>query len=123
MEVKSIYEAIGGQNTIANLVDIFYTKVQKNELLRPLFPEDIKPVRDKQLMFLTQFFGGPSLYTNMYGHPMLRAKHLAHPITQAHASEWIRCMEESLNQIGIDHSVQEFMLERLRLTAQHMINR
>lgn len=78
----SPYESIGGADTISRLVDAFYPRVIAHPDLAPIFPTDITPVRDKQYLFLTQFFGGPPLYTKQYGHPMLRARHMPHQITK-----------------------------------------
>ncbi|MDF2669277.1 MAG: globin family protein, partial [Paenibacillus sp.] len=81
----TIYDAIGGESAVRLLVENFYPLVQKNPLIGPLFPEDITPVMEKQYMFLTQFFGGPSLYSDQYGHPMMRARHLPFEITPERA--------------------------------------
>ncbi|MGO4274184.1 globin, partial [Paenibacillus sp. TAF58] len=78
---STLYELMGGAETVRRLVEAFYPKVQQNPLLSPLFPSDIGPVIDKQFMFLSQFFGGPTLYSDMHGHPMMRARHMAFPIT------------------------------------------
>lgn len=61
----SIYDNLGGADTIRRLVEAFYPKVQENPLLGPLFPDDIYPVMEKQYMFLSQFFGGRP-YTPMH---------------------------------------------------------
>lgn len=52
------YQAIGGEATIRRLVEAFYPLVQANPLIGPLFPAHIEPVMEKQILFLTQFFGG-----------------------------------------------------------------
>ena len=77
----SIYDNLGGAEGIRSLVEAFYPRVQQNELLSPLFPEDIMPVMEKQYMFLSQFFGGPALFSEAFGHPMMRARHMKFPIT------------------------------------------
>lgn len=122
MEVKSIYEGIGGESTIAALVDAFYKRVQAHPNLSLLFPEDIMPVRNKQFKFLTQFFGGPPLYSNVYGAPMMRTKHLPHPISIERAKEWLECMAAAMDEIGLQGEVRDFMFERLTMVAHHMIN-
>jgi len=75
-EYGTLYDAIGGAPVLRRIVEAFYPKVQAHPLLGPLFPEDLRPVMEKQFMFLSQFFGGPPLYSEAYGHPMMRARHL-----------------------------------------------
>lgn len=58
-EPVTIYEKIGGAKKVRQLVEAFYPRVIKHPLLKPIFPEDILPVMEKQYLFLTQFFGGP----------------------------------------------------------------
>jgi hemoglobin len=120
--VLTIYERIGGADTLTKLVKKFYENVQKQPLLSPLFPEDIEPVSDKQILFLTQFFGGPMVYSDLYGHPMMRARHMPFPITSEHADAWLQCMNEALAVINIDEHLQAAILERLKGTAYHFIN-
>jgi hemoglobin len=119
---KSLYERIGGAETIARLVAAFYPRVQAHPLLAPLFPEDITPVREKQRLFLTQFLGGPPLYSEKHGHPRLRARHLPFPITPSRAQAWLSCMAEALDEVGITGPEREEMWGRLVITAHHMIN-
>ncbi len=92
--MSEFYEAMGGADGIRKLVEAFYPKVQEHPLLAPLFPEDIAPVMEKQYMFLTQFFGGPPLFSEQYGHPMMRARHMAFPITPERAEAWLGCMKK-----------------------------
>ncbi len=72
---------------------------------------------------MTQFFGGPDLYTQQYGPPMLRAKHLPHPVSLERKAEWLSCMQGALDEIGLEGPVREQVFQRLALTAQHMVNR
>lgn len=122
MSYTSTYELIGGAATVRKLVEAFYPKVQQNEEIGPLFPEDITPVMEKQYMFLTQFFGGPALYTEEYGHPMMRARHLPFPITESRAKAWLSCMKEAISEIGLSEQLQAHILERLSGPAYHFIN-
>lgn len=119
---KSIYEQIGGAEGIDQLVNSFYDHVEKDPILRPLFPADFDEVREKQKWFLTQFFGGPPLYTEKKGHPMLRARHLPFTIGQEQAEAWLRCMSKALDDQGISGKLREHMWSRLSMTAYHMIN-
>lgn len=117
------YEALGGAETFRRIVEEFYPLVQAHPLIGPLFPENIDPVMEKQYMFLTQFFGGPSLYSDVHGHPMMRARHMPFEITSKHADAWLGCMQQALTRVGLDPELQTFVLERLKGPAYHFINR
>jgi Truncated hemoglobins len=119
---QSLYDRIGGAETIRRLVEAFYPKVQADPLIGPLFPEDITPVMEKQFMFLSQFFGGPRLYSEKYGHPMMRARHLPFPITVERAVAWLDCMRSALQDIGLPKELRDEVLERLKGSAYHFVN-
>lgn len=119
---RTLYEAIGGGETIRRMVDAFYPKVLQHPLLAPLFPADIMPVADKQYMFLSQFFGGPSLYSDAYGHPMMRGRHLPFPITVERAEAWLDCMNRALIEIGMEEGLREVVMNRLSGPAHHFVN-
>lgn len=119
---ESIYEAIGGEETIRKMVEAFYPRVQAHPLLAPLFPEDITPVMGRQFMFLSQFFGGPAIYTERFGHPMMRARHLPFPVTKERADAWLSCMREALQEISMKPELLVMVMERLSGPAYHFIN-
>ncbi|WP_281889448.1 globin [Paenibacillus sp. YYML68] len=121
-EPITFYQALGEEAGIRRLVEAFYPRVQAHPLLGPLFPQDIRPVIDKQYMFLSQFFGGPALYSEQYGHPMMRARHLAFPVTEARAEAWLACMQEAMEEVGMPGAVRLAALDRLRGPAYHFIN-
>lgn len=118
----SIYDNLGGAETIRRLVEAFYPRVVADPLIGPLFPADINPVMEKQYMFLTQFFGGPSLYSDMHGHPMMRARHMAFPVTPERAGAWLACMSAALEEIGVDEPLRSFVIQRLSGPAHHFVN-
>lgn len=122
METNTPYEAIGGEQTLQRLVDAFYPKVFRDLLLAPLFDGDMETIQQKQKMFLTQFLGGPTLYSDEYGHPMMRARHMKFRITPKHAEAWLSCMREAMDEIGLEGHAREFFYSRLVQTAYHMVN-
>ncbi|UHA74655.1 globin domain-containing protein [Paenibacillus sp. 481] len=119
---QTIYEAVGGEAGVRQIVEAFYPKVQANPLIGPLFPEDIDPVIEKQYMFLSQFFGGPMLFSEQYGHPMMRARHMPFPITREKADAWLQCMREALDEIGMDNELADMVIQRLSGPAYHFVN-
>ncbi len=115
------YDIIG-EKTLSSLVDAFYERVGKHPDLAPIFPDDLTETARKQKQFLTQYLGGPQIYTEEHGHPMLRARHLPFPITEKRAKAWLSCMSEAMDEVELDDSIREGLFSRLALTAKHMIN-
>jgi hemoglobin len=121
-ETKSPYYLLGEREGIQKLVTTFYSLVSQDPLLSPLFPNDLTETAHKQTQFLSQFFGGPPLYTEEHGHPMLRARHMPFPITDSHAKAWLACMERAMTAHKLEPELQNFLLSRLKMTAYHMVN-
>ena len=119
--MQTIYERLGDEN-LEKLVDKFYNKVLADDRIKDLFQTDIKEVKSKQYMFLTQFFGGPPRYAEVHGHPKLRMKHFPHKVTLDGANAWLECMAEAISELPIDESFQEEIFQRFPHAARHMVN-
>jgi hemoglobin len=120
---KNAYEEIGGSETLEKLVTAFYNKVKEHPDLAPIFPDDLTETARKQKQFLTQFLGGPPLYSEEHGHPMLRARHMPFPITPKRAEAWLSCMRSAMEEIDLPSPWREQIFSRLTFTAHHMVNR
>jgi hemoglobin len=120
---RSLYDAIGGQETIDKLVEAFYPRVYEDENLRPIFHGDMEEIKRKQRLFLPQFLGGPALYSMEFGPPAMRQRHLPHEVTPKRARAWLRCMKEAFHEIGLDQNPAgvEFY-DRLTQVAGIMVN-
>ena len=93
------YEVLGGEARLKALVDRFYALMDSEpeyQVIRKLHPPSLAGSNDKLYLFLTGWLGGPPVYVQKYGHPMLRARHLPFAIDQAARREWLRCFEETL---------------------------
>ncbi|MGV3466744.1 MAG: globin [Heyndrickxia sp.] len=122
VEKRIVPYDIIGEETLSKLVDAFYYRVARHPDLIPIFPEDLTEVARKQKQFLTQFLGGPTLYSDEHGHPIMRARHLPHEITPKRAKAWLSCMSAAMDEVKLDGSIREQFFSRLVLTAQHMVN-
>lgn len=118
----TIYEAIGGQDTVDQLVTAQYKYVGKHPKLLEIFPKNLQESARKQRLFLTQFFGGPNLYSKERGHPMLRRRHMPFAITPERKDAWLECFLKALDDVQIEEPYYTAILKRISLTAQHMIN-
>lgn len=101
---------------------LFIKRVGKHPDLIPIFPNDLTEVARKQKQFLTQYLGGPPLYTQEHGHPMMRARHLPFEITPKRAKAWLSCMSDAMDEVGLEGDIRDAFFSRLQLTARHMIN-
>ncbi|HLY67386.1 MAG TPA: globin [Chloroflexota bacterium] len=106
-ERMTIYEAVGGAPTFERLVNTFYGSVEKDPLLRPLYPEDLSGPRRHLTLFLIQFFGGPSTYSEERGHPALRMRHMPFTIGREERDAWMRHMMAALDKLELSELVQE----------------
>lgn len=118
----TLFELIGGTPTIEKLVDAFYPKVYADPDLSPLFEGDIEDIKRKQRMFLSQFLGGPTLYSNEFGPPAMRQRHLPFEITPRRGNAWLRCMKEAFEEIGLDGEPAYVFYNRLQQVAAIMVN-
>lgn len=119
----TIYEAIGGQEAVDRIVESLYTHIGQHPLLTPIFPEDLTETKWKQRLFLTQFFGGPPLYLQERGHPMLRRRHLPFPITPERGKAWLDCMDIALDEAEIEEPYRTAIFERITTVAAQMVNK
>ncbi|ANU17635.1 globin domain-containing protein [Planococcus maritimus] len=115
------YDQIGAE-TLSNLVDAFYSRVSAHPQLAPIFPDDLTETARKQKQFLTQYLGGPNIYSAEHGHPRLKARHHPFPITPDRAQAWLECMSEAMDEVGLSGQFRETFFNRLVLTAHHMVN-
>lgn len=118
----TIFEAIGGLKPIERIATALYRRVGKHPDLIPIFPDDLTETARRQTLFLTQFFGGPQLYTEERGHPMLRRRHLPFEITPTRRAAWLSCMAKALVEAEIEEPYRTAIFERLTKTAEHMVN-
>lgn len=121
----TVYERIGGEAVIRQLVDRFYDVMDMEPLaagIRALHPADLSGSRDKLFWFLVGWMGGPPLYIQRFGHPRLRARHLPFPIAERERDEWLWCMFKALDEIVPDVQLREQLAHSLTQTADFMRN-
>ena len=117
----TIYEQLGAEN-LALLVEKFYELVLQDETIRHLFQTDMNVVKQKQLLFLTQFLGGPTLYNETFGHPRMRMRHMPHRIDENAAIAWLSCMNQAIDTLDIDEKLKTTLFNCFPKLAAHMIN-
>ncbi len=111
----SVYDAVGGRPFFVDLVDGFYAGVSADLLLRPLYPEDLTDSRRHLAGFLTQYWGGPSTYSDERGHPRLRMRHAPFAIGEAERDAWLRHMLGTLDAVAAARGTPVEAVARIRI--------
>jgi hemoglobin len=122
----SHYEMIGGERAVRALVDRFYDLMDTSpeaQNVRALHATSLKASREKLFLFLSGWLGGPQTYTEKFGHPMLRARHLPFSIGTRERDEWLWCMDRSLDEREMPGELRDFLRARFHQLADHMRNR
>jgi hemoglobin len=122
MNTQSVYEFVGGDETFRRLVDEFYSRIEQDDVLRPLFPADLEPGKHWQFLFLTQFFGGPARYQQERGHPRLRMRHMPFPIDADARQRWLTHMLTAIDAVGIGEPARSIMRDYFERGSEFMIN-
>ncbi|MDJ0741572.1 MAG: group II truncated hemoglobin [Gammaproteobacteria bacterium] len=120
------YERLGGERGVRELVTRFYDYMDSESDaagVRALHAKSLRASREKLFLFLSGWLGGPDLYLQRYGHPMLRRRHLPFAIDTAMRDQWMRCMNKALADMPIDESLRQKLAQAFRATADHMRNR
>lgn len=120
------YEQLGGDEAVRGLVDAFYDLMDLEPgyaELRALHPQDLSGSRDKLYWFLSGWLGGPALYMERIGHPMLRARHLPYPIGIAERDQWMQCMVQAMQWRGVDEDLMRGLAKAFMGTADWMRNK
>jgi len=120
------YELLGGEAGVRQIVDRFYDLMDTAPEyygIRKLHPQDLAGSRDKLYMFLSGWLGGPGLYLEKYGQPMLRARHLPFAIGIAERDAWMACMLQAMEDVGVEEKLRASLLKAFFGTADWMRNR
>lgn len=125
-EVPTAYALLGGDARVHELVTRFYDLMDGEPEfagIRALHKPDLAQARDKLYRFLSGWLGGPQLYTEKYGHPMLRARHLPFHIGISERDLWLACMSRAMHELGVEQHLQGQLAHAFAQTADHMRNR
>ena len=123
MSEPTFYDEIGGHETIARIVEVFYEGVASDEVLRPLYPdEDLAPAAARLTMFLVQYWGGPTTYSNQRGHPRLRMRHAPFAVTMAARDRWLTHFREGLDAVELTPEQDAEFWAYVQQAATFMVN-
>jgi len=122
-DAPSAYERMGGHDTFVRLVAAFYRGVASDEPLRALYPdEDLGPAEERLRMFLEQYFGGPSTYSETRGHPRLRMRHADFAVTPTQRDRWLTHMLAACDEVALPEAEDAELRSYLTYAADFMVN-
>ena len=121
--MTTFYDEIGGFETFRRIVAKFYEGVAEDPVLRPLYPEeDLGPAEERFLLFLVQYWGGPTTYSDTRGHPRLRMRHAPFVVNPAARDAWLKHMRDAVDSLGLDEPHQTTLWDYLERAAYFMVN-
>lgn len=123
--METHYNRVGGEDVVRRLVERFYDLMDEDPDyygIRKLHQKDLAEAREKLFMFLSGWTGGPPLYTDKFGHPKLRQRHMPFAIGEAERDQWMSCMKRAMQDVGVDEKMQKELTQAFFKTADFMRN-
>ena len=110
----NVHDAVGGADFFVELVERFYAGVADDPDLRPMYPEDLEPSRRHLALFLQQYWGGPTTYSDERGHPRLRMRHAPFVVGERERDAWLRHMLAALESVVAERGTEQALVDRIR---------
>jgi hemoglobin len=121
---RTFYDEVGGHETFVRLVARFYAGVRQDPVLAPLYPQDDWAGAETRLrMFLEQYWGGPTTYSEERGHPRLRMRHAPFAIGPVERDAWLAHMRAAVDSLGLTAEQDATLWGYLEMAARSMQNR
>jgi hemoglobin len=120
------FEWIGGETHVKALADRFYDLMELEPayaVLRAAHGPDLTRARDHLFWFLCGWLGGPQHYTDRFGHPRLRARHMPFSIGIQERDQWLACMDQAMGDTGVDEALRARLRDSFFQTADWLVNR
>ncbi|WP_411722505.1 globin [Mycetocola sp.] len=120
---STFYAEVGGRATFEKLCVEFYKGVAADPVLQPMYPEeDLGPATERLTMFLEQYWGGPSTYSEQRGHPRLRMRHMPFKVNPDARDRWLLHMRAAVDTLGLSPLHEATLWDYLERAAQAMVN-
>ena len=122
LEPHQVHDVVGGQPAFDAVVEAFYDRVERDELLRPMYPDDLTPGKRHLARFLAQYWGGGDVYGRERGHPRLRMRHAPFPITPEAALRWAEHMAAAVRDQAWPEEAEALVLAYVARATPTLIN-
>jgi hemoglobin len=116
---------IGGEEKVRALVDRFYDLMDLDPQyaeLRAAHGSELERARQNLFWFLCGWLGGPQHYTERFGHPRLKMRHMPFKIGIKERDQWVACMDQAMNETAVDPVLRARLKESFTGTADWMRN-
>jgi hemoglobin len=125
VQPAEVFQRVGGMAFFERLVDRFYDGVRGDPVLLRLYPtpDDLAPARRHLTLFLAQYWGGPTTYSEERGHPRLRMRHAPFAIGPEERDHWLAHMREAVAALDPDPEIRQALEEYFAMAAESMRNR
>ncbi len=124
--MDALYDRVKGETFFVDLIDRFYLGVAGDPLLRPLYPDDLSEASRHLALFLAQYWGGPTTYSDERGHPRLRMRHAPFVIGLPEREAWLRHMLSALSGLEQEQRISAedaaAFREYLEMAATSLVN-
>lgn len=121
--VPTFYEAVGGHPTFERLIRRFYEGVASDPPLRALYPEeDLGPAEERFRLFIEQYWGGPTTYSQQRGHPRLRMRHAPFAVTPTQRDRWLTHMRDAIDSLDLNPEQNAELWSYMERSAHFMVN-
>ena len=123
MSEAVFFERVGGEETFRRLVAKFYEGVATDPILRPMYPDlDLSPAQERLFLFLQQYWGGPSTYSETRGHPRLRLRHAPFEIGAVQRDAWLSHMRVAVESLKLAPELENELWNYLVAAANSLVN-
>ncbi len=118
----TIFQMAGGEDAFHRLAAAFYEGIAEDDLLRPMYPEQLEAAKRRLALFMIQYFGGPGTYSEERGHPRLRMRHAPFEVGMEARDRWLKHMNAALEKAEIPQPAREVMRTYFTNTATFLMN-
>lgn len=121
--METVFERLGGEAFFVRLVARFYEGVSNDPVLRPMYPEEnLGPAEERLRLFLMQYWGGPTTYSETRGHPRLRMRHAPFPVDERAKEHWLQHMRDALDDASLSPELDDEVWRYFLMAAEAMVN-
>ena len=120
---QTFYGQVGGHETFAKIIAVFYQGVAADPVLRAMYPEeDLGPAERRMLLFTEQYWGGPRTYLEERGHPRLRMRHMPFAVTPEARDRWLEAMRAGIDSVDLAPLQRDTLWDYMERAAHSMVN-
>ena len=119
------FEWIGGEEKVKALVERFYDLMDlepQYAALRAAHGTELARARENLFWFLCGWLGGPQYYTERFGHPRLRMRHMPFRIGVVERDQWLACMDQAMGEVDVPAELRARLRDSFFQTADFMRN-